>query len=112
MTFVAGGTSCEGRTRNVSRGGLCANCSGAIPSGTDVEVDIVLVFDDGLQSEALRLPGRVAWCTPLEDEFQIGVSFLPMDQQHSEYLSAFLKFLGEERAQKAPRIDNVDEKFG
>ena len=101
----------QGRTRNVSRGGLCANVASPVPLGTDVEVDIVLVFDDEQHSEALRLPARVAWCTPMDDEFQVGVSFKSLSAERAKYLQLFLNFLGEERAQKAPRVDDVDAKF-
>ena len=38
-----GGVELEGRTRNVSRGGLCADLADPIATGTDVEVDIQLV---------------------------------------------------------------------
>lgn len=106
-------TSAEGRTRNVSRGGLCANVDSAIPAGTDVLVDITLVFDDEMQSEALTLPSRIAWCTTLDDEFQIGVSFKPLDAERAELVQMFLKYLGEERAPKQPRVEkSVDDQFG
>lgn len=111
LTIHFGKSSTNGRTRNVSRGGLCANVADAIPNGADVELDIVLVFDDEMQSEALRLPARVAWCTTLDDGFQVGLSFKPMDAERATYLQLFLKYLGEERAQKSPRVDNVDDRF-
>jgi hypothetical protein len=98
----------EGRTNNVSRGGLAANISDEIPAGADVEVDITLVFDDDMQSEALRLPGRVAWCTSLEDTYQLGVSFRPLGAELARYLQLFLKYLGEEQAAKKPRTKTLD----
>ncbi len=102
----------EGRTRNVSRGGICANVGDAIPAGSDVNVDVTLVFDDGMQSEALRLPARVAWCTTVDDEFQVGLSFKPMDAERAQFLQMFLKYLGEERAPKAPRAEkSIDDQF-
>jgi len=104
----------EGRTSNVSRGGLCANVADEIKAGTDIEVDIVLVFDDGIQSEALRLPARVAWCTTLGEQFQVGVSFRPLDGERAKYLQLFLKYLGDERAPKQPHSSSldVDKRFG
>ena len=78
-----------------------------------VVVDITLVFDDDMQSEALSLPARVAWCTTLDDEFQIGVSFKPLDADRAEYLQLFLKYLGEERAPRGRRTEkNIDDRFG
>jgi len=112
VTFHVGARGYEGRTRNVSRGGLCATVADPIPAGSDVDVSIVLVFDDEQQSEALRLPARIAWCTTVDDAYQIGVSFRPLSPERSEYLALFLKYLGEDRAGKAPRPATVDDRFG
>ena len=111
VTFHVGATTTEGRTRNVSRGGLCANISEPIAMGTDIEIDIVLVFDDGMESEALRLPCRVAWCTTVDDAHQIGVAFRGLDKQRSEYLTMFLNFLDDQRSEKAPRDQSIDDRF-
>lgn len=104
----------EGRTSNVSRGGLAANIADEIKVGADIEVDIVLVFDDAMQSEALRLPARIAWCTAFEDVYQVGVSFKPLDTDRSNYLQLFLKYMGDERTTKAPRSStlDIDKRFG
>lgn len=106
--------STHGRTRNVSRGGLCANVDHAIAVGTDITVEITLVFDNDTQSEALSLPARIAWCTVVDDDFQIGVSFKPMNTERTELVQLFLKYLGEEKARgKQPRVEtSVDERFG
>ena len=102
----------EGRTNNVSRGGLAANISDDIPAGSDIEVDITLVFDDDMQSEALRLPARVAWCTSLDDAYQLGVSFKPLGAELAQYLQLFLKYLGEERApRRRPTEKSIDDRF-
>jgi Tfp pilus assembly protein PilZ len=112
IKLVAGSTVIEGRTRNVSRGGLCATVVDPLVVGVEVEVDVTLVFDDGMQSEALRLPGRVAWCTTVDTAFQVGLSFKPLDAQRAELLRLFLKYLGEERAAKPPRETlSVDDRF-
>jgi hypothetical protein len=108
-----GAKTTEGRTRNVSRGGICANVSNAIPAGTDVTVEINLVFDDGMQSESLSLRARIAWCTTVDDEYQIGVSFVGLTKEQVEFLNLFLKYLGEERAPKAKRVEkSIDDQFG
>lgn len=101
----------DGRTRNVSRGGLCATLTAAIDAGTDLEVDIVLVFEDGVQSEALRLPGRVAWCTTVDDANQIGVSFRGLDKARAEYLGMFLRYLDDSHDEKPLREQSVDDRF-
>lgn len=104
----------EGRTSNVSRGGLAANIADEINVGADIEVDIVLVFDDAMQSEALRLPARIAWCTAFEGVYQVGMSFKPLDADRSNYLQMFLKYMGDDRATKAPRSStlDIDKRFG
>lgn len=106
--------STRGRTRNVSRGGLCANVDHAIAVGTDITLDITLVFDNDTQSEALTLPARIAWCTVVDDDFQIGVSFKPMSAERHELVQLFLKYLGEERSRgKQPRTEtSIDDRFG
>lgn len=113
VTFRIGPQVIEGRTRNVSRGGLCANLADPIAMGADIDVEIVLVFDDGMESEALRLPGRVAWCTTVDDAHQIGVSFRALDKKRTEYLGMFLRYLDDQRAEKQPRMDElpVDDRF-
>jgi hypothetical protein len=110
-----GASSTKGRTRNMSRGGLCANVDAAIATGTDVIVEITLVFDGDMQSEPLSLPARVAWCTTVDHEFQIGVSFKPLAGERAEFLQLFLKYLGEDKGPKTkgPRVPkSVDDQFG
>jgi hypothetical protein len=108
----AGTTVTAGRTNNVSRGGLCANVHDQVAAGTDITVDITLVFDDDMQSEALSLPARIAWCTTLDDAYQVGVSFKPLDADRAEYLQLFLKYLGEESApRRRPTEKSIDDRF-
>lgn len=112
VTFRVGAEAIEGRTRNVSRGGLCATITDALTAGTDIDVDIVLVFDDGMQSEALRLPGRVAWCTTVDESYQIGISFRALDKQRAEYLSMFLRYLDDVQSDQPVGEPSLDERFG
>jgi hypothetical protein len=112
ITVYLRGETIKGRTLNVSRGGLCADLTAALPMGADVELDLVLVFEDNTQSEALRLPARIVWCTALESTHQVGVAFRPLDRQRADYLNLFLKYLGNEKAAKQPRPTDVDDKFG
>src|SRR5207249_133846 len=73
------GHTIQGRTRNVSRGGLCATLGEQIAIGTDIEVDIQLVFEGDLQSEPLHVRARIVWCTSVDDDYQVGVQFQPLD---------------------------------
>ena len=111
IKFYLGKQVAEGRTRNVSRGGLCADLSVALPLGKDVELDMTLVFEDNSQSEPLRLPARIVWCTTFENGYQVGVSFRPLDKQRAEYLSMMLKYIGDEKPQKTAKAANVDDRF-
>jgi len=111
IKFLLGQQVAEGRTRNVSRGGLCADVQIALAVGKDVELDMQLVFDDNSVSEPLRLPARIVWCTQVEDAYQVGVAFRPLDKDRAQYLSLFLKYLGDEKAQKMPKAANIDDRF-
>jgi hypothetical protein len=114
VTLLVGGKTIQGRTQNVSRGGLCADLADAIVVGTEVEADLQLVFENEEVSEALRIPARVCWCTPVDEGHQVGLSFKPMNAELAKYLGMFLRFLdSEERVKNDKRRDApVDEKFG
>lgn len=106
-----GGGAVEGRTRNVSRGGLCATVADALPVGSEVELEMVLVFDSDLQSDALRMPARIVWCTELDEAHQIGVVFRPLDARRAEQIALFLSFLDEHAEVAQPRAATVDDRF-
>ncbi len=83
----------RGRTRNLSRGGLCAVVGAAVPRGAVVDVSISLVFSAEGESEPLTLPARVVWCTSFSDAEQVGLSFLPLDPTQAAYLDMFIRYL-------------------
>lgn len=87
------GPARRGRTRNLSRGGLCALVDAPIPSGRTVDVELALVFAEGNVSEPLALPARVVWCTNLGDSHQVGLAFQALAAGQREYLELFLRFL-------------------
>jgi hypothetical protein len=112
VTLRGDGWTVEGRTRNVSRGGLCATLIEAVPTGTDLEVDIALVFDDDVQSEPLQLAARAVWCTAMDSAYQVGLSFRPLSEEGAEYLTMFLRYLEGGKVEKANRkIDKIDDRF-
>jgi c-di-GMP-binding flagellar brake protein YcgR len=112
ITLIAPGVTLSGRTRDVSHGGLCATLPEQLDVGIDLEVDIQLVFEDERQSEALRLAARIVWCTAVDDGYQIGVRFLRLTGETSEYLTMFLRYLAEDVSGKAATASSVDERFG
>lgn len=89
----------QGRSRNLSRGGLCALLDRPVARGVAVEVAVALVFaSDGVSdgvSEPLTLPARVVWCVGYEQGEQVGVSFLPLDAPTASYLDMFIRFLAD-----------------
>lgn len=113
IRISAGAVKTTGRTRNVSHGGLCATVDQAFTVGADVTVDMTLVFDQKTQSDALTLSARVAWCTTVDNKFQVGLSFKALTADRIEMLQLFLKCLGEERApvQRRPRAASIDDQF-
>lgn len=114
VTIRAHGTTLAGRTHNVSRGGLCANLPQPLAAGTEVELDLQLVFEEDVQSEPLTMPARVAWSTPFDDLYQIGLSFRPTDAEKSELFAIFLRLLDDNEREKPVRMrdQDVDERFG
>lgn len=113
ITLHGAGIALEGRTRNVSRGGLCADLADPIEIGTELEVDIQLVFEGDLQSEPLSLPARVVWCTSVDDAHQVGLSFKPLSNERTEDLTLFLRYLRDSVSGKVrvPR-GSIDDQFG
>lgn len=112
VTLHVGLKTYWGRTQNMSRGGLCADIAESINLGTDIEVDIQLVFDE-VESEPLRLPARVVWCTTLDDAFQIGLSFQKLTPDQVQLLTMFLRYLEDpEPKQRTRRESNLDKRFG
>lgn len=86
----------EGRTKDISRGGLAAHVGAAVASGSEVEVALSLVFDEATFSEPLALPARVVWCTQLgENDYQLGMAFRSLSAEETEYVGMFLRYLRE-----------------
>lgn len=114
VTLHAGKAKLQGRTINVSRGGLCVDLAQKCTVGQDVEVDLVLIFDGGTESEPLRVPARVVWCTAVDDAYQVGVCFRPLETERSQYLTMFLRYLDDGSDGKKPRTPppaSVDDRF-
>jgi hypothetical protein len=96
-----------GVSANLSKGGLCGSFDSAVPSGVDVELDLSLIFEAQGESEPLRLAARVAWCTSLDGDYQIGVAFKSLDVARARYLAVFMKFLDAKPVNATPGDDDV-----
>jgi hypothetical protein len=113
ITLHTSGRSISARTCNVSCGGLCATLTEPIAIGSDIEIDLQLVFDDGRHSEPLRLPARIVWCTAIDDRHQLGVRFLRLAEAAAADLTIFLRYLdGRAGARPAAAPVPVDDRFG
>lgn len=113
ITLHTPGLEISGRTNNLSRGGLSATLAEQIAVGTVIDVDIQLVFSDEAQSEPLRIPARIVWCTSLDEGHQVGASFLPLDAERAEYLTMFLRYLnGEDEDDEPKPRPSIDDRFG
>jgi hypothetical protein len=110
ITFRVGTASHEGRTRNVSRGGVCAELADAIPVGVDLEIVLVLVFDNG-ESEPLRLPARIVWCTTVDEAYQVGLVFRPLGPELTRQLTLFLRYLDDNRSEPLAAQATLDDRF-
>jgi hypothetical protein len=110
-TFVVAGRPHVGKTVNVSRGGLCAALAAPLPVGTDLDVELVLVFEDDARSDALRLPVRVVWCTPVDDQHQLGLAFRGLTTEQAEYLATFLRFLDDGKRERTNKDAPIDDRF-
>jgi hypothetical protein len=95
------GRKVPARTHDVSRGGMAFTADQAIPSGSEVQISMALVFDEETFSEPLDVRARVVWCTPLGQRFQIGTSFIGLTNENRNYLEMFLRYLREGLARKA-----------
>jgi hypothetical protein len=112
LSFANGGRTHGGRTRNVSRGGACASLSEAIATGIEVELELTLVFEHDVRSDSLVLPARVVWCTQVDDIYQVGFAFRPLDPARIAYLTMFLRHLDDRQLEQRVRDDDVDDRFG
>ncbi|MBA3460497.1 MAG: PilZ domain-containing protein [Deltaproteobacteria bacterium] len=113
MTLRVAGKLHQGRTTNVSRGGFAADMNEKVPVGAEIEVDLQLVFDDDAQSEPLRVPARIVWCTAVEEMFQVGISFKPIPADRAQVLAMFLRYLDDSGPKtKQPKGErSIDDQF-
>ncbi len=107
------GETVEGRAHNVSRGGFSAFTPQAIAPGTRCTARLALVFDTGTFSDPLELPARIAWCTNLGTEHQLGAAFLALTAQQVDFLEMFLRYLedGQARRRAEEEPDEPEDPF-
>ncbi len=103
-----------GRTRDLSRGGLCMLAKEPMTVGLTCQVQLALIFAENQFSEHLMLPSVCVWCTPVKGgQHQIGFKFAPLDPQNRGYLDMFMKFLeGGVDSEDAAEDEPEDDPFG
>jgi PilZ domain len=108
------------RTRDVSRGGLALTLGQDLPLGTELTLNLALVFDEETFSEPLLLRARVVWCTRIAEKYQIGTTFVAMTAEQRAYLDMFMRYLAEGKRRAAAEAatsqsndgSNDDNPFG
>ena len=115
VTFHLGSKTLAGRTINVSGGGLCVEVATAIKAGTDLVLDLLLRFEDKSASETMRIQARVAWCTTVDESFQLGIAFRPIDGVQAQEVAVFVSHL-DDRTGNSPKLPKrkppIDDRFG
>ena len=81
-----------GRARDLSDSAVCFVARDPVEPGSIVQVQLRLVLEWGA-SEALVLPGQVAWLTASEGTQQIGVVFTATAPEVRQRLQMLLKVL-------------------
>jgi len=87
------GRRLSARTRDLSRAGICLITHQALPSGENLQVELVLLIGTTSESEPLPLRARVVWCTAIAGSFQIGAMFHGLSPKESGFLELFLRYL-------------------
>jgi Tfp pilus assembly protein PilZ len=86
----------SGRTGNLSRGGFCVDLEQSVPLGQEVLCDLSLPAL-GASMKPLTIPARIVWCTPIDNRFQFGVQWGPMDKKLAADLEQFLALQSQSR---------------
>jgi len=92
LTSSAGRTTVQ--TRDLSKGGLCLLLPAPLPRNEIVKIELSLLLGPNAQSEPLVLSARIAWCAQeTQEQFQVGVSFANLTEDHQVHIETFLEFL-------------------
>lgn len=92
-----GRSSITGRMHDLSGSGISVVADRPVALRTEVNLGLRLLLD-WAESDTLQLSGRVMWCTPVGDNFQIGVLFNQMPVSRWQNLDVLLRFLRGELA--------------
>lgn len=101
MELDAGRLRITGRARDLNEAAVCLTSLESIEPGTKVQVHLRLILEWGA-SEAIVVPGVVAWLTASEGMHQIGVVFTTLLPEMSQRLLTLTRVLHGQIALAAP----------
>lgn len=90
-----------GRGRDMNDSAVCLTADAPVEPGTQVQVHLRLVLEWGA-SEALVVPGQVAWLTDTEGAQQIGVVFSVLAPELRQRLTVLSRVLNGQISLPAP----------
>ena len=82
----------KGRMYDLSAAGISLFAQRPIATQTEIGLGLRLVLE-WAESDTLPVAGRVLWCTPVGEGFQIGVAFNQMAVSQWQRLDVLLRFL-------------------
>lgn len=84
----------EGRTLNLSTGGVNVVVTEDLPAGTLVQLTLLLTLD-GVEHagvEPIDLPAHVVWTAPTETEgFMVGLRFAALNDRQQTHIAALIE---------------------
>lgn len=99
----------SGRTYDLTASGISVYTDRPVAQRTEVTLGLRLVLD-WAESDTVEMSGRVMWCTPIGEEFQLGIAFNQMPVTRWQHLDVLLRFLrgelsldGNNLSEKRPR---------
>jgi hypothetical protein len=107
--YLPGGPLLKGRTRDLSRTGICLITVEDVPAGLPVQLDLVLSFGENSFSEPLTLGARVVWCTNIAGSYQVGAMFDDLSEEQDGFLDMFLHFLDGTLSPKGVPVSPMDD---
>ncbi len=105
------GATLDAVTRDIGRGGICLIGPREVQPGSNLKLSLLLMLGTSSFSESLELHGKVVWCTPLGDQFQLGAVFTDLTPSKLGLLDMFLRFLQQEILLDGNEPPAEDEKF-
>ncbi len=92
VEIIDGDQKIQGRTQNLSAGGLCATLPMSVAKGKVVQLQLALIRGEVL-SGSIWLDARIVWCTKVGHSFQLGLTFQVISPKNAAHIQEFLEYL-------------------